>query len=74
MIDEIENLSLEIKTSDWIPCSERLPKKNGIYRVTFVSYGKRKIDYCFYQKHLKDFIANGKVVAWMENPEPYKGE
>lgn len=64
------------KTSDWIPCSERLPEENGSYIVTSMDYVDTfeavfeagewfSIDYC-------DDIKN--VIAWMPLPEPYKGK
>ena len=68
-------LSLENKTSDkWIPCSYRLPKENGEYRVTVQYYklsnlsktsGKPKneiVELCD-GKWIKAKFR--KVVAWM---------
>lgn len=75
MIDNQPKISLENKTSDWIPCSERLPKKLGWYRVTLKSMvdGHRCTDLASYNPNLGFFWRAG-VVAWMEEPEPYKGE
>ena len=70
---------------NWIPCSERMPKTNGVYLVT------RKIaeDNCVWfitdavyfdgqntwhndnrVNHGRDYLKD--VIAWMEKPEPYK--
>ena len=75
LIDDYKKLSLENKTSDWIPCSERLPKKIGWYRVTLKSFfdGHRCTDWGSYGPKF-GWGASGEVVAWMEEPEPYKGE
>ena len=84
-IGEQRNLSLENKTSEtdvpdnnvgkWIPVTERLPKKIGWYRVTLKSFfdGHRCIDWGSYGPKF-GWGASGEVVAWMEEPEPYKGE
>ena len=78
-INKQPKLSLEkfqaTKTSDkWIPCSERLPKKEGWYYVTLESRfdGHRCTDWVSYYHGWS--YASGDVVAWVENPEPYKGE
>ena len=57
----------------WIPCSERLPEKEGYY---LVSNSWRTFEACFlegewYSRKL-DFLLDG-VNAWMPLPEPYKG-
>lgn len=75
IIDEQPKISLENKTSDWIPVTERLPKKLGWYRVTLKSMvdGHRCIDLASYNPNF-GWGSSGEVVAWMEEPEPYKGE
>ena len=80
IIDEQPKLSLEKfqaisdKTSDWVPCSERLPKKSGWYYVTLESRfdGHRCTDWVSYYHGWS--YASGDVVAWKEHSEPYKGE
>ena len=71
----------------WIPVSERLPRFAGVYRVTR-HYPKNVmnpdylVDACCFdgsnwhddnrinpERHYAD-----NVIAWQENPEPYKGE
>lgn len=68
----------QTKISNWIPCSERLPKRNGEYMCTqeiySLSSGKmigksaKIVEFCNGEwkqaKHLK-------VTAWQPLPEPY---
>lgn len=70
----------------WIPCSERLPEAGVRYLVTFESGEVGHAD--FHNKiFLLDGSAienawetepyyeeDGKVIAWMLSPEPYKEE
>ena len=66
-------------SSDWIPCSERLPEKDGEY-LTWIRYDGREF------MSIEEFECDGlfatwnfvernndKVIAWMPFPEPYKG-
>ena len=70
----------------WIPCSERLPERNGVYMVTRTisdgfEYGNIA-DACYFNSsdiwhddtrvnHGRKYLAD--VIAWMPLPEPYKG-
>lgn len=70
----------------WIPCSERLPKIADVYRVTRyypnnVMNPNYLVDACFFDgsntwyndnriNHERGYVVN--VIAWQENPEPYK--
>lgn len=67
----------------WIPCSERLPKKSGKYYVS----GGDKVWICefliipnFTVKSIGktcgwcNNVSKPVVQAWMQPPEPYKGE
>ena len=56
----------------WIPCSEP-PKEDGMYFITAKVLDKLEVQYVFYQKNLDLFICNGKPIAWMPLPEPFKG-
>jgi len=72
----------------WIPVSERLPKIADVYRVTRyypnnVMNPEYLVDACFFDgsntwyndnriNHERDYANN--VIAWQENPEPYKAE
>ena len=58
----------------WIPCSERLPDKNGWYLVTVQGYGTLT-DVSLYSADGSawgDVSAKQKVIAWMPLPKPYK--
>ena len=72
----------------WIPISERLPKIADVYRVTRyypnnVMNPNYLVDACFFDgsntwyndnriNHERAHADN--VIAWQENPEPYKVE
>lgn len=60
----------------WIPCSERLPKRDGDYLVTF---HHKWPDREYKTVEVEEFRSGGfdenlyvKVIAWMPLPEPYK--
>lgn len=65
--DEIE------KRNRWIPCSERLPEKEGRYLITFSDNQVYDMEWK-YNKWLwdEDTPASFKVKAWKELPEPFK--
>ena len=68
----------------WIPVSERLPEKSGVYLATFLEEGKRYVERFYYS----DFTGWMMPVAWQDEgrideiiawqplpeplPEPYK--
>lgn len=72
--------------SRWIPCSERLPKTAGVYRVTRyypnnVMNPNYLVDACYFDgsdtwyndnriNHERAYVNN--IIAWQEDPEPYK--
>jgi hypothetical protein len=74
--------------AEWIPVSERLPKIADVYRVTRyypnnVMNPKYLVDACCFDgsntwyadnriNHERAYVDN--VIAWQENPEPYKAE
>ena len=64
----------------WIPCSEKLPDKEGVYLVTDKSAFGEKISMRYWNIHEKDAFWSGYesdvVLAWMPLPVlPYqKGE
>lgn len=83
--DTIESLSAKLQAANmersaedcggWIPCSERLPEKNGNYLCTMWS---GEVMICEYgwngPKTKRDFFRNycaANVIAWREMPEPY---
>ena len=85
--DILDYLEQESKMK-WIPVSERLPKIADVYRVTryypnSVIHPRYLVDTCFFDgsntwyndnriNHERPYAKN--VIAWQENPEPYKAE
>ena len=68
---------LSVYVPQWIPVTERLPEKEGLYLITCVDdSGAPFVDASLYDPPtdrrgaIWDFP---NVVAWMERPEPYKG-
>lgn len=65
------------QTGEWVPVSERLPDKNGIYLCT-VDYGEEGVVVAqrLYWDTLggfeKQYNKNDRVIAWQPLPEPYK--
>ncbi len=61
-------------TTNWIPCSERLPEEADIYLVTIddKKYGKR-VEAIWYEgeKLGWDFRITDDVIAWLPLPKPY---
>lgn len=56
----------------WIPVSERLPDKDGLYLVSVKNdHLRRYSKTCWYSDN--NWFARQDVVAWMSLPEPYKG-
>lgn len=86
--DTIESLSEKLSVRNmecssayyhggWIPCSERLPTEEKTYIVTRdYGYGQYvDIDEWLIAKNGdSDWATLFHVVAWMEAPEPWKGE
>ena len=77
--DQIKDLPSAQPKQQWIPVSERLPKKDGRYLVTRYDYvtSTEFIDILWYEKNLwwnMRYTGNYAVTAWMPLPEPYKGE
>ena len=61
----------------WIPCSERLPEKDGRYQVTRYDYvaNTEFIDILWHEENLwwnRHSTGDYAVTAWMPLPEPYK--
>ena len=71
----IESLPSAQPKQQWIPCSERLPDKEGQYLVTDEAGGVVSIicDVFFhYDDGAPTWLLSQNVVAWMPLPEPYK--
>ena len=67
----------DIEYSSWIPCSERLPEKEGQYLVTLDFEWGKEIEmgdwFIFEDGHGEWVNPNSHVtVAWMELPTPWK--
>lgn len=68
--------------ADWIPCSERLPKRDELVLVTYKTTDR--IHLCKYiddgsenpwWSYIDDCCAwNNVVLAWMPLPKPYRGD
>lgn len=62
-----------VGTNQWIPCSERRPRKNEVIIGTFQNdKGKTMVVTDTYFPCLLN--EPWKLVAWIPLPEPYKGE
>ena len=74
----IDTKAEEVAQPGWIPCSERLPKKDGRYQVTRHDYvtNTEFIDILWYEGNLwwnRHSTGDYAVTAWMPLPEPWKG-
>lgn len=76
VLDEIKEKSREeflaiCNTTEphWIPCSERLPDKDGYYLTTTMYYQVYR-DYW----NGDNWDRTEMVIAWMDMPEPYQKE
>ena len=65
-----EDLEQDEKENGWIPVSERLPKEDGRYLVTF-KYGC-PIGHGWYSLEEAQYYADDSIIAWMLLSEPYK--
>lgn len=76
--DTIEMLSEKAREpkQEWIPCSERLPKEEGIYLVTATNYIFNTEEIvagtCYFNIEY-GFSNNRKILAWQPLPEPWEG-
>ena len=59
---------------EWIPCSERLPEKDGKYLVTMKGWASSKpmVTTSIFVNSTKEWYPS--CIAWMPLPEPYKKE
>lgn len=74
---DIEAIHMAIKALEqeqkWIPVTEGLPKKDGLYLVSVKNeHNRRYSKTCWYSD--KNWFARQDVVAWQPLPEPYKAE
>lgn len=62
-----------IKETVWIPVTERLPEKSGLYFVTKENDLGKYVDTEWFYQAYKTWATGWKVIAWMPLlPEPYK--
>lgn len=59
-------------SSGWIPCSERLPDKEGAYLVTLKKW--ETITFARFTDIKTNPHFNALVIAWMPLPQPYTEE
>ena len=88
MMDALELVESQPKVGKWIPCSERLPEKDGIYIVDDRASNSPWIHTAGFKASSKAWCENhgvyyddkygryedGRVTAWQPLPEPWKGE
>lgn len=70
--------TIEPKQGEWIPCSERMPEKDGRYYVTRQDYVTQTdfTDILWYEKGIwwnRQYTGDFAVIAWQPLPEPWKG-
>lgn len=85
--DEQKKVIEHLKSISWIPVSERLPKEDGRYLVTFkngikvcmVGYGSCErtvlgypIGHGWYSLEEAQYYVEDSIIAWMHLPEPYE--
>lgn len=84
----IETIKEMPKVGEWIPCSERLPEKNGIYIVDDRAFNSPWIHTAGFEVSSQAWCENhgvyyddkygryedGRVTAWQPLPEPWEGE
>lgn len=78
---KIEGLLRERSKGEWIPVSERLPNRNGVYNVTRIIDETAISDVCYFDGqntwHNDNRVNHGRpylndIIAWQPLPEPYK--
>lgn len=66
--------TIEPTVHQWIPCSERLPDKDGRYLVTNNNWGSDEVSWNIWLTNSDQWLYNGNPIAWMEFPEAYRGD
>jgi hypothetical protein len=62
-----------LEQTRWIPVSERLPKDEGEYLVTFKLPFMNFIEVCTFNKAGWNKVGYDEVIAWMPLPSSYQG-
>lgn len=67
----IANELAEEYKNGWIPCSERLPEADGYVLCSVKDkYAKHNVIISQFKDEI--YWHNGRIIAWMPLPEPYK--
>ncbi len=61
------------RPQEWIPCSERLPKKNDYYLIQITNRDGSGLHMMVAWYQNDHFFTDGIAVAWMPLPKPWKG-
>ena len=76
MAERLAELEYKESERQWTPCRERLPEEKGEYMVTveYFWHGEtgRMLTSSRYTKTKGWHISEGRVIAWMPEPELYK--
>lgn len=82
----MECISKQPRVEEWIPCSERLPEKDGVYIVDDRAFNSPWVHTAGFKVSSKAWCENhgvyyddkygryedGRVIAWQPLPEPWK--
>lgn len=74
---DIEAIGMAIKALEqtkWIPCKERLPEDDGWYLCTIQKETETKVAEIRFFEDTKWKAYGWNVIAWMNEPQPYKAE
>lgn len=74
-LDYVLSLTPAQPEQRWIPCSERLPEKEGIYIVTDDAGGMATVstdEFSHYEDGEPMWMFSQNVTAWMPLPERYQ--
>ena len=87
MMEALDTITRQPKVGEWIPCSERLPKKGGkdIWYLVNVKDGRKPYEILNYHTEYKMFCdierdrflgdhIRGTAYMWQPLPEPWRGE
>ena len=67
--------TVEAKPVEWIPCSERLPVKDGWYLTTVIYGSVKRSGMCnFVNGEWEHFDVGFNDIAWMPLPQPYNAD
>ena len=62
----------EMRKSEWIPVTERLPEEKGLYLVSVKNDHNRRYSKTCWFHGGNNWFARQDVLAWMPLPEPYR--